>query len=228
MFFDQLLAFATPQSCLLCGQTPSEAPLCSGCCRDLPSVDCACNRCGAPGNAGGICFQCQQNPPVYDRVTSAYRYEYPVSTLIKNIKYKKRPELLRALSNGLVERIIKSADMPDCIVPVPLHYFRLVERGFNQSLELSRLLGRQLQLPVDHGLLKRNRATVPQSSLAPEKRAMNVRRAFSLSGQPRYRCVALVDDIITSGATANEIARLLKNSGIKQVFVWSLAHAASG
>ena len=119
----------------------------------------------------------------------------------------------------------KQTALPDCLIPVPLHSFRLVNRGFNQALELARFLSRKFSIPIDSRLIKRTRHTDPQFDLPHKARQANVRKAFQLKGIPIYKSVAIVDDIVTSGATANELAGLLKQAGINDVSVWALARA---
>ena len=132
--------------------------------------------------------------------------------------------MVSALGEELLRQIQSQQERrPDCLVAVPLHRHRLRHRGFNQSLELARLLGRRLAVQVDPGIVKRIRATRPQFELPYKARRANVRCAFALRQRPVYESVALVDDIITSGATADELAFLFKQAGTRQVFVWALA-----
>jgi len=117
--------------------------------------------------------------------------------------------------------------MPQALLPVPLHYSRLYQRGFNQSLELTKRLARELTLPVDARLLQRHRATREQAQLGPKERRRNLRAAFSLKRANPYQSAAIVDDVITTGTTAAELARLLRRSGTKQIQIWALARANS-
>lgn len=117
--------------------------------------------------------------------------------------------------------------LPDMIVPVPLHAWRLRERGFNQAAVLARRVGLQSGVPV-MDMLERSRATEPQSALPAKARAANVRGAFSCSGDLRRRRVALVDDVLTTGHTATECVRVLKRAGAEQVDLWVAARALPG
>lgn len=185
----------------------------------------SCLHCGIPVVHSGICAKCVKRQPVYDEVISAYLYQYPVSNLIRRMKYQQDLEVLTALGSELVLRIQQRNDcLPDCLIPVPSHSFRLMQRGFNQALELARFIGNELCLSVDYSLAKRARSTTPQYDLPYKARRNNVKNAFIIRKKCNYDSVAIVDDIITSGATAEELARLLKQSGVAKISVWSLAH----
>ena len=147
--------------------------------------------------------------------------------MIKKLKYQARLDVIRSLSQLLLERIrLERIEPPECLVPVPLHPTRLRKRGFNQAREIARALVKNLPLPVDDRLLRRHKATAQQYDLSPSQRRMNVKDAFSTSKSMSYKRVALVDDVVTTGATASELACLLKRHGVQHVQVWSLARAA--
>jgi ComF family protein len=116
-------------------------------------------------------------------------------------------------------------DYPEALIPVPLHPNRLRERGFNQALELARPIASQLNIPLAADLCRRVRATPNQTQLAANKRRSNVRRAFEIKTQKLPGHVAIIDDVITTGSTVEELAYRLNRAGVKQVEVWSLARA---
>ena len=118
--------------------------------------------------------------------------------------------------------------MPELIIPVPLHKSRLKERGFNQALELARPLGQRFGIPVDIQAIRRTRATAPQSGLDKKERRRNIRGAFELKGKPLARHIAIIDDVVTTGNTVNELARILRRGGATRVEVWAIARRASG
>jgi len=197
---------------------------CAACRGDLPVRKKTCYCCGVSLAMEGLCAKCLGRPPNYERVITAYSYQTPVNQLIRAVKYQQRLELVSALGEELIKQIQERQEtLPDCLVPVPLHRHRLQHRGFNQALELARLLGKGLAVHVDSGIAKRTRATRPQFEFPYKARQANVRKAFALKHRPAYESVAIVDDIITSGATANELALLFKQAGVKRVFVWALA-----
>lgn len=224
VFLDKLVR---PNCFLCCDYCPSGF-FCEACKEDVKHRPPVCAQCGNDCLSAGICANCIQDPPMYDQALTAYSYRLPISNMIRALKYQHKLETLKALSEPLIEKV-KKCDyvLPDCMIPVPLHPRRLMRRGFNQSLELARIISKDTGLDVDFRLLKRTRITVPQFTLSQKQRKTNVKNAFQLRYKPPYRSVAVVDDVITSGATANEIARLLKNTGVERVSIWALAHAGS-
>ncbi|TAM44441.1 MAG: ComF family protein [Gammaproteobacteria bacterium] len=219
-----------PGNCLLCrARLPAGADLCPSCDASLPRPEAACPRCAAPlaSDAAGNCGACQQRPPAFDAAKAAFRYAAPVDRLIQDLKYHRRLTLARVLGRRLADHVAAcDVALPDVIVPVPLHAVRLRERGYNQSLEIARVVSQQLKVPVSaHGAVERVRATVSQTKLAPEARARNVRNAFRISGDFAGQCVALVDDVMTSGHTAAALAKSLKHADASRVSVWVVARA---
>lgn len=147
--------------------------------------------------------------------------------MIKKLKYRARLDLAQALAQPLLETAGSGLEIvPDCLLPMPLHRARLRSRGFNQAREIARVLSQRLSLPVDNHLVCRHRPTAQQFELRPEQRARNVKDAFSLLKTMHYNNIAVVDDILTTGSTANELAGLLKRHGAQHVQVWCLARAA--
>ncbi len=217
--------------CLFCGADagPATGQLCADCRADLPTRPPElCPGCGAA--PGGVCTRCFAPGAAFDECTAACIYRYPVSHAITQLKYQGRLEVISALAPLLLERIrALGAPLPQVLAPVPLHPARRRRRGFNQAGELARALARTLPVPVDERLLRRKRDTAPQYDLAPAQRKANVKDAFYLTKTMRYEDIAVVDDVITTGATGNELARLLKRGGAGRVRLWSLAQAvASG
>ncbi len=219
-----------PGNCLLCrARLPAGEDLCPSCAASLPRSDAACPRCAAPlaAEVAGNCGACQQRPPAFDAAEAAFRYAAPVDRLIQDLKYHRRLALARVLGHRLAGHLVaRAVALPDMIVPVPLHPARLRERGYNQSLELARVVARQLNVPLAaHGAVERVRATASQTRLAPEARARNVRNAFRVPGDFSDMRVALVDDVMTSGHTATALAKSLKRAGAGGVSVWVVARA---
>jgi len=155
-----------------------------------------------------------------------YRYAYPLDQLIRAFKYRGVLAYGRVLGTLLAEWLaVRRAPLPQVIVPVPLHPSRHRERGFNQASELARPISRRLDIPFDDRLCRRNRATADQTELGAGSRRSNVRRAFEVAGTLGLRHVAVLDDVLTTGSTANEIARVLKRAGVRIVEVWAVARA---
>jgi ComF family protein len=224
-----------PLRCQLCGAPGDRGQdLCGGCRAELPWASTGCARCAAPLPAAAMgrhCARCQQSPPHFDRVLAPFRYAPPLDHLILRLKFQRdlaQARLLGELLAGhLRDRQAEGADAwPDILLPVPLHRRRLAERGFNQSLELGRTLQRLLPLRLDYRLARRVKHTDTQSLLPARQRVRNLRDAFVLDDRPLPAHVALLDDVMTTGATVNELARLLKRAGVARVDVWVLARVA--
>ncbi len=226
---EALRTWLWPGHCLLCrARARAGESLCSGCRAHLPWIDAACPRCAialTTESAVIACGACQQKAPAFDYACAALRYAAPIDRLIVDLKYHQRLDLARTLGQLLVERLRTATNRPDVIVPVPLHASRLRERGYNQSLELARVLGRRLKLPVKPFIATRVRATPAQTSLPLEKRARNVRNAFTADGNVAGLHVAIVDDVMTSGHTAGALAKSLRQAGAKTISVWVVARA---
>lgn len=219
-----------PARCILCGSPGVRGmDLCGECKRDLPYIENRCSRCSIPLPQGGICGQCQKSPPRFDRCFAPFSYEGPAADLITDLKFRSRLQAGRLLAQLLFEQIGKNGlDLPQLLIPVPLHETRLRERGYNQALELARPLAKRLRLPVSYLSCVRLRATGAQSSLPRKERTKNVKGAFALNTPIKEQHVALVDDVVTTGSTVEELAKLLKVSGVDRVDVWCVARTAIG
>ncbi len=218
-----------PPNCALCGAAGCGGlDLCSNCLSTLPRPGAVCARCGLPVSAAAAaCGRCLAAPPRFDAVIAPLRYDYPADRAVQAFKFQGDLSLGRSLSALLIEAVRQRGDpLPELLLPVPLHPARLRERGFNQSLEIARHVGRSLDLPVRHDLLVRKRSTAAQSGLDRRARRQNVRGAFALTGPRAWPArVAIVDDVLTTGATVAELTRLLKDAGVAQVAIWALARA---
>jgi ComF family protein len=214
------------ETCLICRAVLSEERgVCADCLRDLPFIKTSCYTCGIPLPHPGICGDCLIKPIPLDRTVSAFEYRYPVDGLIKKIKYSQALNLIPPLSHILAARITRAGPLPEAIIPVPLHPIRLFLRGFNQSAEICKCLNRILDLKYRPRTVNRVRNTLPMFGLSPVDRSINVQGAFELQKIPDFSSVAIVDDVMTSGATAKELSGLLKSAGVAQVDLWSLARA---
>lgn len=201
--------------CLLCSAPAKKSNLCADCRADLPWLDAnQCSRCAHPLPAPGLCGRCISDPPHYDHVIAACRYAFPLDGLIQAYKYSGRLVAGTALASLLANRV---QQRPDLIVPIPLTAQRLRERGFNQALELARALGKQTGVPVHAQLCVKTRDTLPQTRLPWKERRKNIRGAFVVEGGVADCHVAVVDDVLTTGATLSELARNLKRAGAATV-----------
>ncbi len=224
-----------PATCLLCGQRGAAGiDLCRACSADLPWQKHRCARCAiALPVASERCGRCLRHAPAFDAAFTAFRYDWPLDALIARFKFSADLAAGRALAELLGESLDQALAQsalprPQWIVPVPLHPRRLAERGFNQALELADPLARRLAIPLHLTALVRARATPAQIGLDAKSRRRNLRGAFVASGDLAGRHLVLVDDVITTSATAEECARVLKRAGAASVQVWALARAEPG
>jgi ComF family protein len=211
------------QPCLLCGANTHDGLCCAACDADLPRLtEEYCPVCALPTLAGCICGRCLKHPPAFDHTVPAFSYKFPLDKLIQALKYSERLILVNFLADALTRRI---TSRPDCIVALPLHPTRLRERGFNQSLLLARRISRHLGIPLLAHTCERIRNTPPQSSLPWKERDKNMRKAFSCKSgaDVRGKHVAIVDDVMTTGASIGELARALKQAGANEVSAWVVA-----
>lgn len=218
------------QNCLLCDEPCGPGlPLCTACELELPWLGHRCETCALPLAAPGlVCGECLRRPPAFDRVEVALRYAFPVDSLVQAFKHRARWPLGRLLGQLLARHLRHAYDeglaRPDLLLPVPLAAARLRRRGFNQSAMLADWLARDLHLAQAPHLLARPVDTAAQQSLDAAARRRNLRQAFALGGGlavPPH--VALVDDVMTTGATAEALARLLKRGGAQRVDLYCLA-----
>ena len=202
------------EDCLLCGAEGGPELLCPACIAELPALAESCPRCALPSPAGAVCGSCLNHPPHFDATLALWRYEFPCDRLVQALKYRARLALAGFFARNLATRPIPEVDL---IVPMPLHAKRLAERGFNQALEVARGLARHLGRPIEPRGVLRVKNTPPQTELPYEDRAKNVRGAFLCELDLSGASVAVLDDVMTTGATLNELARVLKRAGATRV-----------
>jgi len=205
-------------SCFLCRGSAREL-LCAQCDAELPRLDFAlCPRCALASPGGAICGRCLSSPGAYDATRAALAYDFPADALVHSLKFRGELALAPLLAALLLPRI--RDDAVDHVVAVPLARKRLQERGYNQSVEIARHL-RKEALDVD--LCERTRDVRPQIELPYEERQRNVRGAFRCTRSLVGARIAVVDDVMTTGATLNELARTLKAAGAVHVVNWVVA-----
>ena len=220
-----------PRHCVVCDAEAGDDALCDPCRETLPRIDAGCARCAAPlpGATAGlhVCGRCQTRPPNYDQAQARYRYAAPIDRLVQGFKYQRRLDWGRVLGEALAQQLQAMGARAEAIVPVPLHRRRLRERGYNQSAELARPVGRLLGIPVLTRAAYRVRPTPAQTGLSRDERRRNVRNAFEIAQQTEIadKHVAIVDDVMTSGHTVDALARALKRAGATEVSVWVVARA---
>lgn len=235
----QHLGDRVPADCSLCGRTCLHYSLCRECLETLPRTRRPCRRCGLelPDNrrvnaAAVSCAYCAVHNPEIDGCTSLLHYRTPVDRLISGFKYHGRFADGRTLAKLLamqIERQIPQHELPQLLVPVPLHLSRWRKRGFNQALEIAQTLSNQCGLVTAPRLVVRTKATAAQTTVSgAAARLRNLKRAFAASSPERLNGVAhvaLVDDVITTMSTVNSLASCLKSAGVGRVDAWCLARA---
>lgn len=218
----QALAGLLPQDCFVCGQASGDRLLCAACETDLPHLTGPlCPTCALPSAPGTPCGACLSEPPHFDATFAAFRYAFPVEHVVQELKYRHRLPLAGWLAEALMGHV--AATGVDCIIPLPLSAQRIQERGFNQAQEIARPLARHLGLPLLSDACARVLDSAPQASLPWKERQANIRHAFECRADLNGKRVAVVDDVMTTGATLNEFARVLKLHGATRVENWVAA-----
>lgn len=221
--------------CVLCHNlVPPFRDFCAPCQNDLPWNQDHCPRCSEPQPTASTepCSHCQADEPYYDQCKAPLLYEFPINQMILAGKQGNRPELFYVLARLTAEYFQSMLiDRPDALIPVPMYSAKQQKRGFNQSALIANILGRKLGIPVRYDLVLKTRDSAEQKLLSRATRAHNVARSFRVqrnalgSMQPTIRHIAIVDDVITTGSTLNQISKQLRSSGVERVDGWGLAKA---
>lgn len=222
-----------PRGCALCDQTlaPGAFPgVCMACLLAMPGANrLRCARCGLPASAGADrqACPCSTAAPGFDQTVAVADYVAPLDRVVTSLKFGRQLNLARPLGELLATRWLGSSPAVhlDCLVPVPLSASRLAQRGFNQALEMARSMAASVRtpLPVMPFKLRRVRDTPPQTGLSLDERRRNLVGAFSCDGRFDGLHVGLVDDVMTSGSTLTEAARILKAAGARSVIALVVA-----
>ncbi|WP_163835874.1 ComF family protein [Spartinivicinus ruber] len=219
-----------PHYCWLC-QAPCDAyhRLCLDCIKQLPRIKYPCRLCAEPlpvETEDMICGRCYTQPPKFDQCLPAFCYSFPVDHMIHQFKFNGKLICGQALTYLLSEKLNQdylNQPWPELIIPTPLHRKRELQRGFNQALLIAKQLSKQLKIPLHSRLIHRHKKTSAQTGLSAKERHVNIRYAFQLTCQSLPNHLALIDDVVTTGTTVNEISQLLKKSGVQKVDIWCLA-----
>lgn len=218
-----------PGTCLLCRQaTGRMRDICVPCEQDLPWLANHCRQCSIPLPYSNLCGQCLASPPAFDHCVAALEYRFPANHLITGFKHGKKLEFGNLLAELWLETCRPASNVaPDIIIPVPLHWRRQFIRGFNQAELLANYFSQKMQIEC-RSIIKRHRATAMQQGLSAAARRKNLKNAFSLpaalaSQTIEGRHVVLVDDVVTTGSTAHQIALQCKRAGASRVDIWCIA-----
>lgn len=229
-WFNVIQQYLIPVTCITCGASGVNAQdICKSCIGDLQKNLYYCSQCAktfpTPNSTSKLCWNCINNTYEFDKTYAPYIYQGIVRYLIITLKFRQQFKNARLLGYLLADNLKKTTKLPEIIIPVPLHKRRLRERRFNQVIEIGKVISKQLGLPIDSKSCIRKRDTLHQVGLSKQQRRKNVHQAFALTKSINAQHVAILDDVMTTGYTTNEIAKLLKNQGIARVDVWVCARA---
>jgi len=241
----RLLSNIFPSRCILCQQAVIEhainqhIEICSGCYQVLPHNDHCCAHCALPlpedisidaaSKNDALCGRCIKQRPQFDYAYSLFYYQGEVIRLVHRLKFSEKISYARSIGELLLKKVLDELlpeqGRPEYIIPVPLHNKRLRQRGFNQSAEISRVIAKKTGLTIKHDVVVRQRSTLTQTGLKAKQRQKNIKGAFKVMRSLNAKHVLIVDDVMTTGSTVNELAKVLKKSGVERVGVLSIARA---
>lgn len=211
------------QNCVLCGASETNHhAVCKACLNDLPwHASTSCPQCGL-SSSGQLCGSCISNPPDFDLTRAAFNYNFPINNMMQHYKYGDALTLCMFFGQILNQKVV--LDTVDLIVPMPMHPARLKERGFNQALEIAKIFSKE---KLDYTSVIRQKLTPPQASLPLKDRVKNIKGAFAVNADLTGKRIAIVDDVMTTGASLNELAKTLKKAGASHVECWVIARTLS-
>jgi len=222
--------YLLPPTCILCGDSGFDSQdICQPCYKDIQRNIHCCYRCAeifeTANSTPQLCGYCLSHTVAFDETHAPFIHQGIVRFLIASLKFKRQYKNARLLGSLLANHLEKTAELPDLIIPTPLHPLRYKERSFNQSFEISKTVARQLKLTIDNKSCIRQRDTQHQTTLSAKQRHQNIKNAFKVIKPIIADHVAIIDDVMTTGSTANELARTLKKSGVARIDVWVCARA---
>ncbi|UDL06568.1 ComF family protein [Marinobacter sp. CA1] len=220
--------------CVAC-LAPAPTGLCQACFDALPVNRTPCRCCALPlpasTPAAALCGDCQARPPHFRHTIAPWLYGFPVDQLISGYKYRRQPSLGHPLVQAWLAQfrvsLMPSGELPQLLIPTPMRPWRQRRRGFNQAEDIAEQLGRHLDLPWSASTVRRVGPQQPQAGLQRRQRLRNLGTAFQVLGPVPDR-VAIVDDVMTTGATARAMARALSRAGASDIQVWALARTPLG
>lgn len=228
--FKSIASIFLKPHCFLCvtNQTQKHG-LCQDCLNDLTWVPAAsCPQCGLISD-GNLCGSCVSSPPHFNATHAVFLYAYPIDAMIQHYKYGASLSLSQSFGQLIHEkiRLINNFDAIDLIIPMPMHPTRLKERGFNQALEIAKVLDKSFNKnntsKLNYQSVIRQTLTPPQASLPLKERVKNIKGAFKINKNITGKRIAIVDDVMTTGASLNELAKTLKQAGATHVECWVIA-----
>jgi ComF family protein len=224
----KIISKLIPSFCIFCGcKTNHSNQCCKQCEADLPWVICACRQCGAKLSANNnlICGNCLTTKHAFDETIVLFRYEGTIPKIINALKFGGKLIYAEMLGNWISKSLLihSSLEMPDLIIPVPLHKKRLSDRGFNQALEIAKYVSKKLNIKINYTDCIRTKNTKAQAQLSECERLKNVKNAFSINKNLKAKHIAILDDVITTGQTVEELSLELKKHGVEKITVIACA-----
>ena len=210
------------QNCILCNAPEaSNHAVCRACLNDLPwHASNSCPQCGLE-SSGMLCGSCINAPPDFDVTCAVFLYQFPIDAMMQRYKYGNSLNIGERFGQFLSEKVnLKNIDL---VIPMPMHPARIKQRGFNQALEIAKVLVKNQPEKLDYKSALRQKLTPPQASLPLKQRVKNIKGAFKVIGDFSGKRIAIVDDVMTSGASLNELAKTLKKAGAVHVECWVIA-----
>ena len=210
-----------PSICVLCTEfTHDDMDLCRACYDELPWLHQVCMQCALPLDANTnsiqLCGQCLKASQPFDQTIALCSYNEPMISFINLLKFSGQLKYARLLNKLFIKYLMSNPlylqNLPDCIIPIPLHENRLKERGFNQALELARIISTHFDIPIMHNVCQRIRATDPQSLIHANNRRSNIKNAFVIMQTFKLKHIAIIDDVVTTGTTVAELSQLFKKN----------------
>ena len=220
----------TAEYCVACLSPNAINGLCESCQKDLPANQAHCPTCALPlafPVNGRLCGDCLRSPPAYCLSIIPWRYQFPVDAMISRYKYQGQRKFVRPLIAGLKHQLAEhfqnpENQPPEVLVPAPMYHWRRFGRGFNQAQDIAEQLGPEWGIPVQGQLVRRCRKVHSQRGLGRAERLRNLNGVFEVTGSVPER-IAIVDDVVTTGATVRTLAALLQGAGAKEIQIWALA-----
>ena len=218
------LAALLPPRCRSCNGPLAQGLLCVACSSELPWNDGACEGCARPLSAGSRCRHCLHRRPQFDSAWCALRLQTPIQHYVHALKYHADFAQAQLLGSLMAERLVhRPAPLPRLLIPVPLHPLRLMRRGYTQALEIARVVGARAGIPVTAHAVARIRPTEDQIGQSASARRRNMRAAFGVRKALNGQHIALIDDVMTTGATLDELAHICRRAGAARIEAWAVA-----
>ena len=233
-YLDQISAWILPRVCACCGFNSDnhDLDLCVNCRANLPWMDDCCYQCGwqmSKPSESVLCDKCQSSPPPFSRLCALFRYKPPITRLVGSLKFGRQlyPGSLfgKLLSEAITQVWYLQKPLPEIIIPVPLHIKRHRMRGYNQATEIALPIAKSLGITLALDVCERAKHTSPQARLNKAKRTRNLAAAFTVNTNIKYKHVALVDDVVTTGSTVRAVSKGLLASGVDQIDIWCVCRA---